>query len=74
MRLSIVYPLVSPGGWHLIGNCPLQFFDIGASPPNLLAPGDTVRFRPVSAREHATLAEMRAAGTLFAASERFRKA
>lgn len=52
MRLTIVYPLVSPGGWHLIGNCPLKFFHSGLQKPNLLAPGDTVTFRPVSSREY----------------------
>jgi KipI family sensor histidine kinase inhibitor len=74
MRLSIVYPLVSPGGWHLIGNCPLQFFDIGAVSPSLLAPGDTVRFKPISPSEHAALSAERADGHLFAARERFLRA
>ena len=74
MRLSIVYPLVSPGGWHLIGNCPLQFFDIRNSPPSLLGPGDRVRFKPISAREHAALSAERAAGTLFTGSDRFLRA
>ena len=52
MRLTLVYPLVSPGGWHLIGNCPLKFFHSGLQSPNLLAPGDKVGFRPVSSREY----------------------
>jgi KipI family sensor histidine kinase inhibitor len=55
MQLTIVYPLVSPGGWHLIGNCPLNFFNVGLPRPNLLAPGDRVRFRPISAAEHTRL-------------------
>lgn len=55
MQLTIVYPLVSPGGWHLIGNCPLEFFNVGLPRPNLLAPGDRVRFRPILAAEHARL-------------------
>ncbi|MFB8344612.1 5-oxoprolinase subunit PxpB [Brucella cytisi] len=74
MRLSIVYPLVSPGGWHLIGNCPLQFFDHHATPPSLLAPGDKVRFKPISLREHAAFSHERSTGRLFADSDRFLKA
>ncbi|MEI9983062.1 MAG: 5-oxoprolinase subunit PxpB, partial [Aliidongia sp.] len=53
--LSVIYPTESPGGWHLIGNCPLPLFDPGRSPPALLAPGDAVRFRPIDAAEHAQI-------------------
>jgi KipI family sensor histidine kinase inhibitor len=51
-RLSVIYPTESPGGWHLIGNCPLPLFDPDRTPPALLAPGDTVRFRAIDAAEH----------------------
>ena len=53
--LSVIYPTESPGGWHLIGNCPLKLFDPGRSPPALLAPGDKLRFRPVDTAEHARI-------------------
>ena len=43
-----IYPLVSPGGWRLIGRCPLKLFDPDAEPPSLLAAGDRVRFVPIS--------------------------
>ena len=39
-----VYPLVSPGGWQLIGRTPLEMFDPTAAEPTLLRPGDRVRF------------------------------
>jgi KipI family sensor histidine kinase inhibitor len=39
-----VYPLATPGGWHLIGHTALRLFDPGRDPPALLAAGDTVRF------------------------------
>lgn len=42
-----VYPLETPGGWHLIGRTETVLFDPGRDPPNLLAPGDRVRFSPV---------------------------
>jgi len=45
--LCAVYPWESPGGWHLIGQTPVNFFDLGREPPILLGPGDCVRFRPM---------------------------
>ncbi|WP_446751536.1 5-oxoprolinase subunit PxpB [Variovorax sp. S12S4] len=39
-----IYPLVSPGGWQLIGRTSLELFDPAAEPPTLLRPGDRVRF------------------------------
>jgi len=53
--LSVIYPTESPGGWHLIGNCPLPLFDPGRTPPALLAPGDQLRFRPIDPGEHARI-------------------
>lgn len=43
-----VYPMVSPGGWNLIGRTPRAAFDIGRAEPSLLVTGDRVRFRPIS--------------------------
>jgi KipI family sensor histidine kinase inhibitor len=42
-----VYPLETPGGWHLIGHTDVVLFDPARDPPNLLAAGDMVRFSPV---------------------------
>lgn len=39
-----IYPLVTPGGWQLIGRTALPLFDPTAEPPTRLAPGDRVRF------------------------------
>lgn len=41
-----VYPLETPGGWHLIGHTDVVLFDPARDPPNLLAAGDRVRFSP----------------------------
>lgn len=41
-----VYPIDSPGGWHLIGHTSLQLFDPVMEPPALLRVGDHVRFIP----------------------------
>lgn len=41
-----VYPLVTPGGWHLIGSTQVKMFDPGREPAALLSVGDRVRFEP----------------------------
>jgi KipI family sensor histidine kinase inhibitor len=43
-RQTAVYPLATPGGWHLIGRCDAPLFDPQRAAPSLLAPGDRVRF------------------------------
>jgi inhibitor of KinA len=48
---TAVYPLETPGGWHIIGRTPLRLFRPDAAPPSLLNAGDTVRFVPITARE-----------------------
>jgi KipI family sensor histidine kinase inhibitor len=41
---TAVYPLETPGGWHLIGSTTLAMFDPQRDPPALIRAGDTVRF------------------------------
>ena len=42
-----IYPLASPGGWHLLGrSLGPRPFDPARPSPFLFAPGDRVRFRP----------------------------
>jgi inhibitor of KinA len=48
-----IYPLVSPGGWNLIGRTPLALFRAGENPPALLRVGDRVKFRALSPEEFA---------------------
>lgn len=43
-----VYPLTTPGGWHLLGSTPLRMFDPARRPPALLQPGDRVRFEEIA--------------------------
>ena len=50
-ELTAVYPLDLPGGWHLIGRSPLNFFDPAAERPSLLAVGDRVRFVAITPEE-----------------------
>jgi inhibitor of KinA len=39
-----VYPLPTPGGWHLIGRTTLRLFLPQSDPPSLLRTGDRVKF------------------------------
>lgn len=48
-----VYPLETPGGWHLIGRTSLSLFELGRAEPFLLRPGDRVRFRRVTPDDRA---------------------
>lgn len=43
-RRTAVYPVESPGGWHLVARVPVPLFDPAADPPARLARGDRVRF------------------------------
>ena len=43
-----VYPLATPGGWHLIGSTPLAMFDPAREPAVLLQAGDRVRFEAIA--------------------------
>jgi len=46
--LTAIYPWESPGGWHLLGRCPVPLFDVRKAAPALLQAGDRVRFQAVS--------------------------
>ncbi len=46
-----VYPLVSPGGWRIIGRTPARLFDPKAPSPFLFEDASTVRFAPITASE-----------------------
>lgn len=52
-----VYPLVSPGGWNLIGRTPLRIFEIDRDEPALMVTGDRVRFHPITPDEFRAWAE-----------------
>jgi KipI family sensor histidine kinase inhibitor len=54
-RQTAVYPSDSPGGWNLIGRCPVPMFDPATQPHMPVAVGDRVRFEPVSRERFLTL-------------------
>ena len=47
-----IYPNVSPGGWNVIGNSPIQFFNPLNTPPCFANSGDIIEFYPISKEEH----------------------
>jgi KipI family sensor histidine kinase inhibitor len=52
VRQTTVYTVECPGGWHLIGQTPVEFFDPERAEPILVAAGDRIRFEPVSVGEY----------------------
>jgi KipI family sensor histidine kinase inhibitor len=44
-----IYPMDSPGGWHVIGQCSVAMFDPKSNPPVWAAPGDCIKFEPINA-------------------------
>lgn len=73
MAMTVVYPLESPGGWHLLGRTPVPLWDLGRDPPAIFDAGDKVRFAPVSLREYEALLAKAAEGTLDVAPEATRE-
>jgi inhibitor of KinA len=61
--MTTIYPLETPGGWHLIGATPIRLFDPAWERPALLSPGDAVRFEPMPFAEYEALRGAVAAGT-----------
>jgi KipI family sensor histidine kinase inhibitor len=43
-RQTGIYPVQSPGGWHILGWTPLNLFEPAKWPPSLLEMGDLVKF------------------------------
>lgn len=48
-----IYPFASPGGWHIIGNSPVQLFNKYKPSPTLLQAGDRVQFFAIDKYEFA---------------------
>lgn len=57
LTMTAIYPLESPGGWHLIGSTPVRLFNVDAPQPALLSPGDKVRFKPIAQAEYLKIRE-----------------
>ena len=49
---TCIYPQDSPGGWHIIGVSPLNFFDIESKSPCFAQPGDKIEFVEISIKQY----------------------
>lgn len=58
-----IYPNESPGGWNIIGNTPLSFFEAAKNPPCFAQAGDSLRFIPIGKEEHQSISQRITAGT-----------
>ena len=55
-QFANIYTFESPGGWNIIGNTTLDVFDITKEKePNLINPGDKVKFKRISMEEYKDL-------------------
>lgn len=54
-RQTAIYPSVSPGGWNLIGLCPINMFDAKATPTMPVNVGDRVKFKAICKDEFIAL-------------------
>lgn len=53
-RQTAIYPLLSPGGWNILGRTAVPLFEYAKRGEPLLRPGDKVRFKAISKQEFAT--------------------
>ena len=53
-----IYPQESSGGWNIIGNSPLSFFDRKNNEPCFAKPGDQIQFEPISLEQHAEITQL----------------
>jgi KipI family sensor histidine kinase inhibitor len=51
LSMTGIYPLESPGGWHLLGKSPIRLSDFSWPRPILFSAGDTVEFVPIDEAE-----------------------
>ena len=58
-----IYPKSSPGGWQILGKCPVQFFDKNNDPPCEISAGDKVKFYSVSKEEFEEISGQISEGT-----------
>ena len=68
--MTAIYPLESPGGWHIIGYTPIMPWDLKRRKEPLFQAGDWVCFKPVEAREAGEIQRLAADGWTPACRER----
>ena len=46
-----IYPQESPGGWHILGQTPIDLFDPFQTIPSIFKPGDQIKFYAITFNE-----------------------
>ncbi|WP_372752454.1 5-oxoprolinase subunit PxpB [Mariniflexile sp.] len=64
-----VYPVASPGGWNIIGNTPVAFFNPKLEVPCFAKPLDKIQFQPISLDEYKGIKLLVEAGVYHLESE-----
>lgn len=64
-----IYPKESPGGWNIIGNSPLNFFNVDLFPPCFAVAGDKVKFIPIDKARYSAIEKEVEAGVYEIESE-----
>ena len=54
-RQTAVYPASSPGGWNILGLCPIDLFNPAADPVMPIKVGDRVKFEAISRNDFLTM-------------------
>jgi KipI family sensor histidine kinase inhibitor len=52
-----IYPKSSPGGWQILGNSPLTFFDVSKENPCFAKAGDFIKFVSITLKEYHQISE-----------------
>ena len=57
LNQTCIYPQNSPGGWHIIGISPLDFFDINSKSTCFAKTGDKIKFVEISKHQYESMKE-----------------
>lgn len=52
LNQTCIYSQDSPGGWHIIGISPLDFFNLKSKNPCFAKPGDKIQFIEISSKKY----------------------
>jgi len=54
-RQTAIYPAQSPGGWNIIGSCPVDMFNPNKKPIMPVSVGDRVKFYAIDKQQYLAL-------------------
>ena len=68
-QFANVYTFESPGGWNIIGNSPIHFFNVNLKLPCFAKAGDKIQFYSISKNEYTNIKALVEAGVYQLESE-----